>query len=96
MLPMKQTVGWLVRTGTDDRGQPLYAAEVTVKCRAEPKARIIRNAQGEDVVSSLAVFTHAGINVGDAIRHDARTYPVLAAGDEPDMSGRIRYREVSL
>ena len=96
MLPMNQSVAWRARTGTDELGQPLYAAEVNVKCRAEPHMRVIANAQGEDVVSSLVVLTHAAINEGDAVRHGARTYPVIAAGDVPDLSGRIRYREVSL
>lgn len=96
MLPMNQTVEWLARTGDDDYGQPLYSAPLVIPCRAEPRMKIIRSPQGEEVISSLVVFTHALVSNLDAIRYDGRTYPVIISAAEPDLSGRVRYREVSL
>lgn len=64
---LNQTCFLRRRTGTDVRGQPLYAEAVTVPCRLEEKFQLIRKANGEVVQVNHICYLAAEVGVDDDI-----------------------------
>ena len=71
----KQTVTIAPRTAVDSYGQPTYGAAVSYRVRVEGKRRLVRDDQGNEVVSTHAVYFALAPAVG---AHDRIT---LSTGD---------------
>lgn len=53
----RDSVSVATLTGTGARG-PVYAAVRTVACRVQTTRELVRNADGEEVISDLTVYIH--------------------------------------
>lgn len=63
----KQTVTYKSVTGRDQYRAPTYGAANTAQARVEPKRKLIRDAQGNEVVSTHVVYTAAAVVITDII-----------------------------
>ena len=96
----RQTVQVAARSGVDSYGQPSFGSDVAYKARVVGKRRLVRNDQGDQVISSHTVYFAATPAVG---AHDRITLstgdvnstetgalqpPILSVGKFPDDLGR--------
>ena len=93
---LNQTATWKRKTGNDGYGQPVFALPTTIKVRWEGKRRLVRDAQGNQVVSEARVYCIDGVSTGDVLTYGGRDWIAIAVSEVPDLNGRVLYREVSL
>lgn len=91
-----QSITWKRRTGQDDRGTPRYEEPAVIRGRFQHKRRMIRNANGEEVVSEAFVMTEAHVRTGDILGWDGRDWPVVSVSTVPGLMGEELHREVYL
>lgn len=61
-----QSGEWKHKTGIDDYNQPSYDTK-TIACRILDQEKLVRNKQGEQVLSASTVFTQENIQADDLI-----------------------------
>ena len=88
---LNQTLIW-GQAGEPDVYNEIPFTNVFIKGRKEEGFKLIRNAQGQEVVSSACVFTDEAVKAGDKV--DGRI--VIAVPDMNDLSGKVLFREVYL
>lgn len=59
-----QSGEWKHKTGIDDYNQPSYDTK-TIACRILDQEKLVRNKQGEQVLSTSTVFTQENIQLDD-------------------------------
>lgn len=93
---LNQLAIWLKASSTlDAYGAPSFTQRL-IKVRWEYKRRLVRNKEGQEVVSECRVFCKEPVEVGDKLMYMDKTYPVIAISILPALSGTEQYREVSL
>jgi len=90
-LYANQTLTWAHVTGNNEYDEPTRT-EATIKGRKEPVNKLVRNAQGVEVVVSTRVFTESAIAVNDTI--DGAI--VISSALMPSLDGVTQFREVYL
>lgn len=93
---LNQTAFWRHVTGRDDFNDPAYAADQPITVRWEARRRLVRNAQGDQVVSEARVFTEASVEPGDVLVYGSREWPVIAVGQVVGLDGAEIGREVAV
>lgn len=68
----------------------------TIAVRWEAKRRLVRDAQGHDVVSEARVFTKAAVGPKDVLTYGGVDWPVIAVSDVPGLDGDVQFREVAV
>jgi len=96
---LAQEVWHQPRTGVDGYGQPTFAAATQIVGRWLEKRRLVRNAEGEQVISEISVT--AGITpeiaVGDRLSADNMVYlEVIAISASRGLNGQIILRRAYL
>ena len=89
---LAQSIWRKPRTGVDGYGQPTFASPVQTKGRWLEKRRLVRNAQGEQVISDVSVTLAAdeAVAVGDQLSLDGSTYlTVIALSADRDLAGGL-------
>ena len=86
-----QTLVWKHVASINDYNEPTYTTS-TIKGRKEPGNNLVRNSQGQEVVSSAVIFTRAIIAVNDLI--DGRL--VISSEPMPLLNGNTLFYEVYL
>ena len=78
---LAQDIWRKARTGVDGYGQPTFGASVRTKGRWLEKRRLVRNAQGEQVISEVTVTLgpEEPLAVGDQLSADGTTYLTVIA-----------------
>lgn len=110
LIPLKDTVN-IIRVATDSSGEPLidawgnptYADPVSYRCRIEESTRMVRNQQGNEVVSNtrilldkvVAVSYSDDISYTDATGQVVTLKPVKVSRIK-DFSSKVIFTEVSL
>ena len=61
-----QSGEWKHKTGIDDYNQPSYDTK-TIDCRILDQEKLVRNKQGEQVLSTSTVFTQENVQLDDLI-----------------------------
>jgi hypothetical protein len=85
------------RTAISFNGDKTFEATPNVPCRWEQSRRLVRNDQGEEVLSEATVLTQATVQAGDELIDPAgRTWPVLTVSTMPDLDGNTMFLEVAL
>lgn len=87
---MAQTIWRKPKTGVDGNGQPTFGAAVQIVARWLEKRRLVRNAQGEQVISEVTVSLagDAAVAVGDRLSADNIAYhDVIAVSVSRGLSG---------
>ena len=65
-LYLNQDVTWKEKTDQDFYNKPTYSSS-SIKARKEKKRRMVRDAQGEEVISETTVYTQSNIGLEDQI-----------------------------
>ena len=66
-----RTVGYRAKTGTDDRGQPIYGDQIAIACRYQPKLQNIVTSTGQTVQTQHIYYTAHAVNEGDRLNGKA-------------------------
>lgn len=91
-----QTATWKKRTGVNEYNEPSFAASQTIKCRLEPRLKMVRNREGQEVVSESVLYTESAVSYGDVITVNGIDFPVINAYPMPRFNGSTAYYEVRL
>jgi len=94
-----QEVWRKARTGVDGYGQPAFGAAVQTKGRWLEKRRLVRNPQGDQVISEVTVTLRpeAPLAVGDQLSGDGTTYlTVIAVSVSRGLGGEAVLRRAYL
>lgn len=85
------------KTMTSADGYPPQPGTGTdILCRWEGKRRLVRNAQGVEVVSEARVFCVDNVNPGDVLEYGGRDWPVIAVSEVVGLDGKTMFREVAV
>jgi len=96
---LAQTVWRKPKTGADENGQPTFGAAEQSKGRWLEKRRLVRNAEGEQVVSEVTctLAADAAVAVGDQLSADGVEYlTVIAVSVSRDLGGEAALRRAYL
>ena len=71
-------------TGHNSDGAPTYGSAATIKCRYEPKRKLLRLLNGEAVISAGRLFVEPDLTVAvnNKINYAGTTYRVLEIHEE--------------
>lgn len=75
---------------------PIPGHSTPIKVRWEGKRRLVRNAQGQEVVSEARVLCTAEISPGDVLEYGGRNWPVITVSEAVGLDGRLMFREVAV
>ena len=92
---LNQTATWHYVTGKNNYGEPTFGSK-TINCRWEGKRRLVRNKDGQEVVSEARVFCVEAIKPGDELEYDGRSWPVIAVSVVPGLDGAESHKEVAV
>jgi len=92
---LTQRATWKRTVGLNEYGEPV-TADTTIRVRWEGKRRLVRNAQGQEVVSEARVFCVDPVQPGDILEHDGRGWPVITVSAVPGLGGATSHREVAV
>ena len=67
---LSQTCQLRRKTGTDQRGRPIYSEEETIDCRLVEKFQLVQKPNGETVPVSHICYTETAVAVGDQLNGD--------------------------
>jgi len=87
-----QALSWEVAGALNAYAEPTYATAVTIYGRKETGFKMVRNAQGQEIVSSAVVFTQSLVSANDLI--DSQL--VVAVNNAIQLGGTSGFREVYL
>ncbi len=96
---LAQTIWRKPKTGVDAYGQPVFGAVIQTKGRWLEKRRLVRNAQGEQVISEVTATLGAEepLAVGDQFSADGVTYlTVIAVSVSRGLGGKAALKRAYL
>ena len=101
---MRSIWGTLYRTpisaqrylGRDSNGDPSFADAETAMCRVEYTRANVINAQGEQVVSEIRLFSEIEIPAGSLVTIKGLEWPVLSCSEAISVGGSIDHYEMRL
>ncbi len=82
-------------TGYNEFAEPITASQA-IKVRWEGKRRLVRDKQGQEVVSEARVFCLEAVQPGDVLEYGGKDWPVIAVSEIPGLEGNTAYREVAV
>lgn len=91
---LNQTATWKRVVGYSPSTDPIYE-EKQIRVRWEGKRRLVRNKQGQEVVSEARFFCLEEVQPGDVIEYGSKEWSVIAVSEVPDLDGNVIYREVA-
>lgn len=93
---LNQTAIWHYTTGQmNEYGEPETGSK-EIRVRWEGKRRLVRDNEGQEVVSEARVFCIEPVQPGDLLEYAGREWPVIAVSTVPDLDGKEAYREVAV
>ena len=96
---LAQSIWRKSRSGVDGYGQPTFRPVVATRSRWLEKRRLVRNAQGEQVISQVSVTLSPDepIAVGDQLSADGSIYlTVIAVSADRDLAGGLVLKKAYL
>lgn len=81
-------------TGYNEFAEPITTSQ-TIKVRWESKRRLVRDKQGQEVISEARFFCLEDVQPGDVIEYGGKEWTVITVSEVPDLDGNIVYREVA-
>lgn len=105
---MRQVILVAPRSGHDSFGNPAYGADVSYFGRLVGKRQLVRNVEGQEVVSSQTVYLRSGDNILPSARVTLSTAdvgsteewsltpPIIETGRYPDEHGDFLYSALFL
>lgn len=93
---LNQIAQWKKMIGGEDGYPPQPGSPTEIKVRWEGKRRLVRNAQGVEVVSEARVFCIEDIKPGDVLEYGGRDWPVIAVSEAVGLDGKTMFREAAV
>lgn len=87
---MTQTCTWKAKTGVNDYGEATFAASATINCRWQGKRKLVRDAQGREIISEQQCLTLSAVGLGDTLTYDGSEYPVITVERQPFIDGTLQ------
>lgn len=91
---LNQTVVLKKVVGLNEAAEPI-TEDHPIKVRWEGKRRLVRDKQGQEVVSEARFFCLEEVSPGDIVEYGGREWLVIAVTEIPDLDGQVIYREVA-
>lgn len=79
----------------NEYGEPEFGKK-TIKVRWEGKRRLVRDNQGQEVVSEARVFCVEPVKPGDILKYEDRDWPVISVSIVPGLDGIDSHRECAV
>lgn len=92
---LNQTITWKRVIGHNMYGEP-EVEEKEIQVRWEGKRRLVRDKEGQEVVSEARVFCLDPVQPGDFLVYDGREWPIIAVSTVPGLDGTEQFREVAV
>jgi len=92
---LNQIATWKRVVGQNMYGEP-ETEEKEIKVRWEGKRRLVRDNEGQEVVSEARVFCVEPVKPGDLLEYAGREWPVIAVLTVPGLDGKESHREVAV
>ena len=90
---LNQSATWKTVTSVNEYNEPTFTS-TTITCRMEYKRQMVRDAQGQEVVSEATLYTTSAVLPGDVITYDSRDWSVLTVASEAQLDGTVLFRAV--
>lgn len=92
---LNQIATWKRVVGQNMYGEP-ETEEKGIKVRWEGKRRLVRDNEGQEVVSEARVFCIEPVQPGDLLEYAGREWPVIAVSTVPGLDGKENHRECAV
>lgn len=92
---LNQTAIWKRVVGQNMYGEP-ETEEKEIRVRWEGKRRLVRDNEGQEVVSEARVFCTDPVQPGDFLEYAGKEWPVIAVSTVPGLDGKESHREVAV
>jgi Phage protein Gp9. len=92
---LNQTVTLKETIGYNEYGEPV-SSEKAIPCRFERKRKLVRDKQGNEVVSEATMYCIEPISPDDRVVYNGKEYVVISILEAVDLDGNIVYYEVAL
>lgn len=92
---LNQTATLKTTTGRTGYGKPI-TSDKTIPCRFEMKRKLVRDRQGNEVVSEATMYCIEPVKPDDRVVYNGREYIVISVLEVVDLDGNIVYYEVAL
>lgn len=89
---LNQVATWKRVTSINEYGEPTTANQ-TISVRWEGKRKLVRNRQGQEVVSETRFFCLEAVQPGDSIEQGGREWLIIAVTEFMDLDGTLVYRK---
>ncbi|MDQ7794146.1 MAG: hypothetical protein RDU89_07000 [bacterium] len=93
---LNQTAVWKRMISPDGYPPQPEAPGTSIKVRWEARRRLVRNAQGQEVVSEARVFCLEAVQPGDVLSYGGRDWPIIAVSEVTDLGGAVAHREIAV
>lgn len=90
---LNQTATWKTVSSVNEYNEPTFTS-TTITCRMEYKRQMVRDAEGQEVVSEATLYTLSAVLPGDIITYSARDWSVITVADEAQLDGSVMFRAV--
>ena len=94
-LYLNQTVTLKSKSSVNAYNESTYTSS-TIKARFEYKRKMVRNRQGEEVISEASVYTTTQVKPDDVINFDSVDWQVITVENCVDLNGNVNHYEVML
>lgn len=91
-----QTAGWKVKGAVNEYNEATFADPVTIDCRFEYKRRMVRNKEGQEVISEATMFTKSAVKPDDLVTYDSIDWVVITVANEVGLDGSVAFYEVMM
>jgi len=92
---LNQRAVWKRVVRLNEYGEPV-TKQKTIKVRWEGKRRMVRNNEGQEVVSEARAFCVEPVQPGDILQYAGHDWPVIAVSTVPGLDGSESHREVAV
>lgn len=94
---LTHTATWRKPGGYNDAAEPVDPIDAEIRGRWEGRRALVRNAQGNQVVSEGKFYTTAPVDTGHSLVFaDGSEWPVINVSEMSGLDGRFSHRELAL
>ena len=91
---LNQVAIWKHVIGQNEWGR-LTTESKQIKVRWEGKRRLVRNKQGQELISEARFFCLEDVQAGDLMEYGGREWTVITVSEVVDLDGNLIYREAA-